>query len=243
MSDPIAPPTATGEEMSTAETLTGIFFEPSRTFEALRSRPRFLVAGLILFILTCAVTLTLYARVDMAQFIRDRIEQSPRAAQISEEQKETQVRVGKIIGMVFIPVVVPFAIAGGAAIYLLLTMAFGGSINYKKALSVWCYSWLPQSILATLIALLVLFLKSPDSIVPENMVATNPAALLSTESSKVLLAFLRQFDLLRFYGMFLAALGLRKIAKLSSGAAWGVVLTLWLVLLLLSVGSAALFGG
>jgi hypothetical protein len=229
--------------MSTAETLTGIFFEPSRTFEALRARPRFLVAGLIVFILTCLVTAALYTRVDMAQFIRDRIEQSPRAAQISEDQKEAQVRIGKIIGMLFIPLAVPVAIAGGAAIYLLLTMAFGGSINYKKALSVWTYSWLPQSALATLIALLVLFLKSPDSIVPENMVATNPAALMSTESSKVLIAFLRQFDVLRFYGMFLAALGLRKIAKLSSGAAWGVVLTLWLVLLLLSVGSAALFGG
>lgn len=241
MSDPNTP--TTGAEMSTAETLTGIFFEPSRTFEALRVRPRFLVAGLIVFILTCLVTAGLYTRVDMAQFIRDRIEQSPRAAQISEEQKEAQVRVGKIIGMVFIPLVIPFAIAGGAAIYLLLTMAFGGSINYKKSLSVWCYSWLPQTVLGTLIALLVLFLKSPDSIVPENLVATNPAALMSTESSKVLLAFLRQFDVLRFYGMFLAALGLRKIAKLSSGAAWGVVIALWLVLLLLSVGSAALFGG
>ena len=241
MSDPNTP--ATGTEMSTAETLTGIFFEPSRTFEALRARPRFLVAGLIVFILTCLVTAGLYARVDMAQFIRDRIEQSPRAAQISEEQKETQVRVGKIIGMVFIPLSVPVIIAGGAALYLLGVLAMGGSITYKKALAVWCYSWLPQSVLGALIALLVLFLKSPDSIVPENLVATNPAALMSTESSKVLIALLRQFDLLRFFGMFLAALGLRKVAKISSGQAWAVVLGLWLLGLLLAVGSAAIFGG
>ena len=41
MSDSFAPPSApTGPEMSTPETLTGIFFEPSRTFEALRARPR-----------------------------------------------------------------------------------------------------------------------------------------------------------------------------------------------------------
>jgi len=241
MSDPNTP--ATGAEMSTAETLTGIFFEPSRTFEALRARPRFLVAGLIVFILTCLVTAGLYMRVDMAQFIRDRIEQSPRAAQISEEQKETQVRVGKIIGMVFIPLSVPVIIAGGAALYMLGVLAMGGSISYKKALAVWCYSWLPQSLLGALIALLVLFLKSPDSIVPENLVATNPAALMSPESSKVLIAFLRQFDLLRFFGMFLAALGLRKVAKISSGQAWAVVLGLWFLGLLLAVGSAAIFGG
>jgi len=245
MSDPIAPPSAsaTGVEMSTAETLTGIFFEPSRTFEALRARPRFLVAGLLVFILTCLVTAGLYARVDMAQFIRDRIEQSPRAAQVTEEQKERQVRVGKIIGMVFIPLAVPVMIAGGAALYLLGVLAMGGSISYKKALAVWCYSWLPQSLLGALIALLVLFLKSPDSIVPENLVATNPAALMSTETSKVLIALLRQFDLLRFFGMFLAALGLRKVAKISSGQAWAVVLGLWFLGLLLAVGSAAIFGG
>ena len=84
MSDPIAPPSTsapTGPEMSTAETLSGIFFEPSRTFEALRARPRFLVASIIVLVLTCLVTAVLYARVDMGQFIRDRIEKSPNAAQ------------------------------------------------------------------------------------------------------------------------------------------------------------------
>jgi hypothetical protein len=245
MSDPIAPPSAsapTGPEMSTGETLTGVFFEPSRTFEALRARPRFLVAGLILFAMTCIVTAVLFMRVDMAQYMRERIDRSPNAAQISEAQKETQVRIGKTFGMVLIPLTVPIGIALGSAIYMLLVMAFGGAINYKKSLAVWTYSSLAPAVLGTLIALLVLFLKSPDTINPENLIATNPGALLGEDSSRVLVAFLRQFDLLRFYGMFLAALGLRKVAKISSGAAWGVVLTLWIVLFLFAVGSAALFG-
>jgi hypothetical protein len=248
MSDSIAPsstsaPTApTGPEMSTAETLTGVFFEPSRTFEALRSRPRFLVAGLILLVLATAVTLVLYTRVDMGQFIRDKIEKSPNAAQISEQQKDMQVKVGKIFGMVLIPLSVPIAIAAGAGLYLLLVMAFGGSIRYSQSLSVWTYSWLPPSVLGALIALLVLFLKAPETIVPERLVATNPGALFGEESSRVLVALLSQFDILRFYGLFLAALGLRKVAKISSGQAWGVVLTLWFIGLLFAVGSAALFG-
>ncbi len=246
MSDSFAPPSAptapTGPEMSTAETLTGVFFEPSRTFEALRARPRFLVAGLILLILATVVTIVLYARVDMGQFIRDRIEKSPNAAQISETQKDTQVKVGKTIGMIFIPLSVPIALAAGAALYLLLVMAFGGSISYKQSLAVWAYSWIPPSVLGALIALLVLFLKAPESIVPERLIATNPGALFGEGSSRVLVAFLSQFDILRFYGLFLAALGLRKVAKISSGQAWGVVLTLWILGLLLAVGSAALFG-
>lgn len=243
MSDTIAPPSAPGApEMSTADTLTGVFFEPSRTFVTLRERPRFLVAGLILFFLAALVTLLLYTRVDMGQFIRERIDRSPNAAQITEEQKEMQIRIGKIMGAVIIPLSVPIAIAAGSALYLLGVMAFGGLITYKQALSVWTYSWLPPSILGALIAILVLFLKSPETIVPERMVATNPGALLGEESSRVLVAFLSQFDLLRFYGLFLAALGLRKVAKLSSGQAWGVVLALWLLGLLIGVGAAAVFG-
>ncbi len=240
MSDPNTP--ATGAEMSTAETLTGIFFEPSRTFEALRARPRFLVAGIVLLVLACLVTVLLYTRVDMGQYIRDRIEKSPQAAQLSDAQKDMQVKMGKNLGMLAIPVSVPIIIAGGAALYLLGVLAFGGSISYKKSLAVWTYSSIPPSVLGALIAILVLFLKSPDSIDPEHMVATNPAVLLGDDASKILVAVLSQFDLLRFYGIFLAALGLRKVAKISSTQAWGVVIALWAIGALLRIGSAAIFG-
>ena len=240
MSDPNTP--ATGAEMSTAETLTGIFFEPSRTFEALRARPRFLVAGIILLVLACLVTVLLYTRVDMGQYIRDRIEKSPQAAQLSDAQKDLQVKMGKNLGMLAIPVSVPIILAGGAALYLLGVLAFGGSISYKKSLAVWAYSSIPPSVLGALIAILVLFLKAPDSIDPEHMVATNPAVLLGDDASKILVAVLSQFDLLRFYGIFLAALGLRKVAKISSTQAWGVVIALWAIGALLRIGSAAIFG-
>ncbi|HEY0366249.1 MAG TPA: Yip1 family protein [Pyrinomonadaceae bacterium] len=245
MSEMIAPPGAsapTGSEMSTAETLTGIFFEPSRTFESLRARPRFLAAGLILLALACVTTAVVFMRVDMGQYIRDKIERSPNAAQASEAQKDMQVRVGKTIAMVAIPLAVPIIIAAGAALYMLGVMAFGGAISYMKAVSVWTYSSLPPSVLGSLIAILVLFLKSPDSIDPERVAVTNPGALLGEESSKVLIAALSQLDVLRFYGLFLAALGLRKVAKLSSGQAWGVVISLFAIAALLRIGQAALFG-
>jgi hypothetical protein len=154
-----------------------------------------------------------------------------------------QVRIGKTLGAVAVPLSVPILIAGGAALYLLGVMAFGGSISYLKAVSVWTYSSLPPSVMGALIAVLVLFLKSPDSIDPEHMVVTNPGALMGEEASRVLVAALSQFDLLRFVGLFLAALGLRKMAKLSSGQAWTIVLGLWLLGALVRIGSAAISGG
>lgn len=241
MSEPLPSP-VTESEMSTPQTLTGIFFEPSRTFEALRNRPRFLVAGLILLVLTCAITGALFLRVDMGQFIRDRIERGPNAAQQTEQQKELGVKVGKILGAVGVPLSVPLTIAAGAALYLLGALAFGGTLSYKKALSVWSYSSIPPSVFATFVAILVLFLKSADTIDPEHLLVTNPGAFMNSESSPALVALLSQFDVLRFYGMFLAALGLRKVGKMSSGASWGVVITLWVLGAVLRLGSVALFG-
>ena len=242
MDAPVTSPSASEQDMSTLETLTSIFFEPSRTFEALRNRPRFLVAGLILFVLTAAITAALYLRVDMGQFIRDQMEKSPNSAQQTEQQKEMGVRIGKIMGAVGVPASVPVTIAAGAALYLLGALAFGGSLGYKKALAVWVYSSIPPAVFSTFVIILVLFLKPPDTIDPEHLLVTNPGAFMSTESSPGLVAFLSQFDLLRFYGMFLAALGLRKVGKMSSGGAWGVVITLWLIGLVLAVGAKALFG-
>ena len=243
MSDQLTPPAATETQMSTPETLSSIFFEPSRTFEALRERPRFLVAGLVLLLLTIAITAVLYLRVDMGQFIRDRMERGPNAAQQTEQQKEMGVRFGKILGAVGVPVSVPISIAAGAALYLLGALAFGGNLSYKKALAVWTYSSIPPSVFATFVAIRVLFLKSPDSIDPEHLLLTNPGAFWSSEASKILVALLSQFDVLRFYGMFLAALGLQKVGKMSSSAAWGVIITLWILGAVLRLASVALFGG
>jgi hypothetical protein len=244
MSDAQGPTTLESSEpqVSTASTLTDIFFEPGKVFEALRVRPRFLVAGLILLALTCVMTFVLFMRVDMGQIIRERMERSPNAAQQTEAQKEMGVKFGKIGAAVFIPLSVPITIALGAALYLLGVLAFGGTINYKRALAVWTYSSLPQSVLAVIIGIAVLLLKSPDTVDPQRLLVTNPGAFMGEDASPVLVALLSQFDVLRFYGMFLAALGLRKVGKLSSGAAWTIVIGLWLIGALFLVGRAALFG-
>jgi hypothetical protein len=93
------------------------------------------------------------------------------------------------------------------------------------------------------VAVLVLFLKAADTIDPEHLLVTNPGAFMAPDSSKVLTALLSQFDVLKFYGLFLAAIGLKKVAKISSGSAWGIVILLFVIRAVLGVASAAIFGG
>lgn len=239
---PTLMPTPDPPTMSTAETITSIFFEPGRVFDEFRQHPRFLIAGVLLVVLNIVITVTLFQRVDMGQYIRDKMDRSGRAAQQTERQKEMGVKFTKIIFQVAAPIGVVIVTAGGSALYLLGVMAFGGTFGYKRSLAVWVYSSLPPTVLATLIAVLVLFLKAPDKIDPEHLLMTNPGSFMAPDSSPVLTAFLTQFDLLRFYGLFLAALGLRKVGKISSASAWCIVLGFWLIVAVLAVGSKALFG-
>jgi hypothetical protein len=53
---------------------------------------------------------------------------------------------------------------------------------------------------------------------------------------------LSSLDLFRFYGLFLAAIGLKKVGRLSTGSAWTVVLALFILSVIFSVGKAALMG-
>jgi hypothetical protein len=234
--------TSSGPSMTTTETLTGIFFEPGKVFDSLRARPRFLAAGVVLVLLTVIVTAVLYLRVDMGQFIREKLEASPGAAQLTEEQKEVRVKYGKTLGAVLVPISVPIIVAAGAALYLLGVIALGGSIGYKGSLAVWVYSSLPPGVLGTVIGVCVLLLKDPDRVDPEHLLFTNPGAFMGEGTSPILTTLLSQFDLLKFYGLFLAALGLRKVARLSSGSAWGIVISFWVIGVVLRIVRAGLFG-
>lgn len=238
--------------MSTPETLANIFFEPGPTFEALRERPRFLVVALILFALTMTVTVLIFQKVSFEQVVRETIEKNPRTANMPAEQKEQAIAMqtgplgkGIAYGAPLIGAII--ALAGGAALYLLGALMMGGRLSYKQALSVWAYSSFPPAVLGTLLVLVLLFLKAPEDLdfnrSGAGLLVTNLGVLIGPEGSKVLRAALSWFDLFTFYGMFLAALGLRKVGKLSSGGAWTIVILLWLIGMIFSVLRVALLGG
>lgn len=239
-------------QMSVGQTLTGIFFEPTRTFESLRARARFLVALIISIVAIMAFTVLFLQRVGYERITREAIENSPRAADLSPEQREQQIQmqtkpVFKVIGYVAPVIGIAVFFAAGAGLYLLGAMLMGGKLGYKQALAVWTYSSLPPIILSMLINIILLFIKSEDSydIVQASrtgLVQANLSFLVDGKTSPALFSILSSFDVFQFYGMFLAALGLRIVGKLSSGGAWGIVITLWLVGVVLKIGGSILFG-
>lgn len=238
--------------MSTPETLASIFFEPSGTFEALRERPRFLAATLITLALTLLVVTLLFQKIDFAQAMRDAINKNPRTEQMSAAQKEQVVAfqtgpVGKALAY-GVPVVATAVILfAGAGLYMLGASLAGGRMSYRQSLSVWAYSSYPPMLLGGVVALVVLMITPAEEIdlnqPGAGLAQANLGILLGPDNSPALKALLGSFDLFAFYGLFLAAVGMRKVARLSSGAAWAVVVGIYVLWVIVKVAWTAMFGG
>jgi hypothetical protein len=249
---PPMPEQPTGPQMSVGETLTGIFFEPGKTFESLRARPRFLIAALICTIFVVAFFVTFYQRVGFERVMREAIESSSQADQLSAAQKEEQVRIQslpivKAITYVSPAIVMAISFALGGALYLLGSAMMGGRLGYKQAIAVWVYSSLPPTVLAMLLNIILLFIRSPDDYdiigaSRRGLVQANLSFLVDAKAAPVLATLLGSFDVFTFYGLFLGALGLRLVGKLSSGSAWGIVLAIWIISVVLRIGFAVILG-
>ena len=145
---PEVPPAAeqpTGPKVSFGETLTGIFFEPSKTFESLREQPRFLVAMVLSIAAIMAFTVLYTQRIGYDRIVREAIENSPRTANLTPEQRQQQIDIQskpivKVLGYVAPVVFIAAFFFAGAALYLLGTTLLGGRMRYKQALAVWTYA-------------------------------------------------------------------------------------------------------
>lgn len=235
--------------MSTVQTLTSIFFEPGETFKALRVRPRFLIAGIVTLLVFMAYYSTFVWRVGSETIARAAIQsRQPDATpeQIEQGLAMQNNPIVKAVTYAFFPVVFAVLFSAGAGLYLLGTMLMGKSLSFKQALSVWVYSSYPPMIVFAVVNILLLFLKARDDIDPtainNGLARANPAILIDTKAQPVLGTILGSFDLIQFYGLFLAAVGLKTMAKLSTGSAWAIVLGIWVIGLIVKVAMSVMLG-
>jgi len=133
-----------------------------------------------------------------------------------------------------------------AALCFLGILVFGGRINFWQALAAVLYAALPVVIINKLLGLVILYLKSPDDLHPilnqDTTLQDNLSILLSPADHPVLFVIASYIGLTSFYGLWLRAKGLHLgSTRASSGAGWGVAITLFLLSMLLWAIFTALF--
>ncbi len=238
---PPSPPAVPVEqpEMSEVGTIGNIFFEPGRTFEDLRKKPRFILATVIVSLLLGAYGFALAYKIGDAgvrQFIVEQFDKSPSTSSMSSEQKANAVdmqmtfsKIGRFVSPVFVAI---FMVIGGL-LYWAAGKAFGGSGGFLHGWSTFVYSSLPPVVVGTIANFIVMFFKSSDEIdlamSQRTLIHASPAILMDGKAAPVLATIIGTLDLFMIWGWVLAAIGLRITNKISSSSAWAIVIIFLLI--------------
>ncbi|HEV8074995.1 MAG TPA: YIP1 family protein [Candidatus Acidoferrum sp.] len=228
--------------------IIGVFFSPKTTFEDIVRKPNWLLPMALILLFSLIAVIALNSHFNWHDYISQQIEKSPRAAQLSTDQKERQVEMSAKVSPVFAYVfglVLP--ICGLLVIALVLMGAFsimaGAGTNFKTSLAIVSHAVIPASIVGTILFITVLFLKPVGMFDLENPVATNVAALLPEDASKWLIALGKNIDLLELWKLILLSIGFAAVypKKLKGGKAFSIILGVFLIYLVLRVGIAFAF--
>jgi Yip1 domain len=235
--------------MSEMARLTGVFFEPKKTFEDIAQRPSFLVPLILILATSLTVMITFGQHVGWERFFRQQMENNTRLAQTTPEQREQvlamQVKFASVGGAAGIVVGLPVYYLIAAAVLMgIVAGIMSAPVRFKQVYAIMCYASL-TGVIAGILTLVVMFLKSPDQFNLQNALAFNPGAFLDPQSSsKFVYSLATSLDLFSFWTIFLIATGLKAAAgkKLSFGGALFSVILPWAVYVLGKSALAGVFG-
>src|SRR5712671_6259424 len=121
--------------------IIGVFFSPKATFEDIAKRPSWILPAVLMTVLGIVVGFVMNQKVDWRDVASKRIEESPRAANLSAEQKEQQIAMSAKVSP---PVAYAFGAMGPilgvlvvAGVMLLAFNVIGGAnANFRVAMGI-----------------------------------------------------------------------------------------------------------
>jgi len=225
----------------------GVIFSPKATFESIARRPTWILPIVLLCIVESGIVGVYGHRVGWRDLIEKQMASNSQFQQLPSAQQESRIEMGlkyaPTVGYAEV-IVGPFlaALLFAGIFWLIFNMAVGAKVGFHTSLAVVSYGLVP-GILASLVGILILFLKDPSTVDLQHLIASNAGAFLSNDSSKWLVALLSSVDLFVFWEMILLAIGYSAAApkKISFGGALAWILGLWVLVVFIRVGFAAAF--
>jgi hypothetical protein len=236
--------------MSEAGRIVGAYVDPKKAFADIAARPRWYVPLILLILAAIGFTYTYTTRVGWERYIRQTMENNPRVQNLPADQREAQITAGAKFAPIFgyagsvlgIPVVA-LAIAG-AVLLMCKMMGAGASLGFKQMFAISSYAMLP-GLIATLLAIVVMFLKDPEQFNLQNPLAFNLGAFMEPppNSGKFLYSLATSIDLFSFWTILLLAAGISVAArKIAFSKAVLAVVAPWVVWVLIKSAWAGMFG-
>ncbi|MBK9216124.1 MAG: YIP1 family protein [Chloracidobacterium sp.] len=246
------------ERMSTPASLANMFVSPTEVFRNLRRHPRWLVALLIMSILSTTFTGLFMYRLTPERVANFAIDKTLEMSFLNDDaRRQIEAGRGEAIADAKDPIkragqavsgfaAAAFGYAFLAVVFMLFAMALGGKINFWQAFSAAVYAAFPFSVLKFLLNTLILFLKDPSDIHPilgqSTLIQDNLNFLVLPSQHPVIYTLLSSLSLFGMYWIWLNATGQANAGeKVTSNMGWTASISLYLMLVLFGVTMAALF--
>lgn len=226
--------------------LMGVFFSPKATFEDIAQRPSWILPVVFMMVLGAVVAFVMNQKIDWRDVASKRIEESPRAANLSPEQKEQQIAMSAKISPGFAwgfgiawPILQALVVA---ALMLLAYNVMGGAgARFGAAMGIVSHAYFPW-ILYSLLFVLILYLKAPGTVDLDNPIATNLGAFLPESTPKALMSLGKSIDVFSIWTLFLISLGFTAAnPKKLKGKAFTIALVVWGLYVVVKMGGAWIF--
>lgn len=224
--------------------IAGVLFAPAETFASIARRPDILGPLLVLVIFGFISAAIVAPRMDFESMIQMQGEQmrkqNPNMSEEQLEQIEKFTRAMGKVGMWASPIIMIawYAIVAGAL--LLAFRLLGGEGTYKQAFSATLYAFMPLLLFGIITTIVVLARGTFDPMYAATLVKSNPAFLVDLKEQPVLFSLLSTFDVFTIWTVVLLIFGFSAVSKTSRAKAAAIVITLWLAMILVKTGFAAM---
>lgn len=228
--------------------IIGMFFSPKPTFEDIVRKPSWILPMALILVLSFLGVLALNSHFNWREYAAQQIEKSPRAANLTPEQKQQQVEIGAKYSP---PIAFAFGailpVVGILVIALVLMGAYnlmaGAGVNFQTSFAIVTHAMIPASIIGTILFVTVLFLKPVGMFDLDNPVATNLATFFPDGAAKWLMALGKNIDLLELWKILLLAIGFAAVnpRKLKFSNSFAILISVFLAYVVIRVGIAFVF--
>jgi hypothetical protein len=228
---PVAEPQAA---ISPFGRIFGIFFSPKATFEDIARRPSWIPPLIVLFLTGLILNLTMANHANWTEVSKQQIAKSKWAAsqidQLDDAKKaqayERAAAQAKISRYVRAVIGWPLVLLVASALYFGAYRLIGGArLSFGLAYVIVAFANLPLA-LKEILGTVVTALRDPNAIDPENYIASNPAALMSSETPTWQIIPLAFLDIFAIWAIVLVAIGFSAAdpKKLPLGKSLGIAI-------------------
>lgn len=228
--------------------ITGVFIDPKKAFADIAAKPGWIVPMILLIVAYLAFMYCFTTRVGWERSMRQAMETNSRVQQMDPQQRENALQMQLKLAPIGAYVVGPIAIVATALIIagvlLLVCKVMGASIGFKQMFGISAYAMLP-GLIASILAIIVIFIKNPEDFNLQNPLAFNLGAFLEPppNSGKFLYSLATSIDLFSFWTILLLAVGISVATrKFPFSKALVAVVVPWVLLVLIKAGWTGLMG-